>query len=241
MIDSQVEPRFAFNDPFTYNFRVLSHFITPVKRMKECLTISACCVLLIAQAVSTTAQQADESARAAQKQRVLEWRKERDEFFRNHEGSPLSLTERKNFRGLKYYDYNPQWVFWGPIERYSSYVVFNDPKYHSVFLTNKGTTKRYIRYGRFQFSVSDKEYALEIFKSILSDWLFIPFLDKTNGEETYRGGRYIDAEILPEYRMMLDFNKAYCPPCAYNNKLICALPPRQNMLDIPIRAGEKND
>ena len=206
--------------------------------MKESFIISTCCVLLLTQGISSTAQQPDESIIAAQKQRVLEWRKERDEFFRNHERSPLSISEKKNFRTLKYYDFDPKWVFWGPIERYAAYVVFNDPKYHSVFLTNKGTTKRYIRYGRFHFWVNNKEYALEIFKSILSDWLFIPFLDKTNGQETYRGGRYLDAEILPEYKMVLDFNKAYYPPCAYNDKLTCALPPRQNMLDIPIRAGE---
>jgi uncharacterized protein (DUF1684 family) len=74
----------------------------------------------------------------------------------------------------------------------------------------------------------------------LSDNLFIPFKDLTNGKETYEGGRYIDAEILPGYKMILDFNMAYHPSCAYNEKFICALPPRENMLDIPIKAGEKN-
>jgi hypothetical protein len=87
--------------------------------------------------------------------------------------------------------------------------------------------------------LNNKEYAVEIYKSILSDFLFLPFKDKTNGTETYEGGRYIDAEILVGYNMVLDFNMAYHPPCAYNNQLTCALPPRENMLDIPIRAGEK--
>ncbi len=80
---------------------------------------------------------------------------------------------------------------------------------------------------------------MEIYKSILSDMLFVPFKDRTNGKETYEGGRYIDAEILTDYKMVLDFNMAYHPACAYNEKFVCVLPPRENMLDIEIRAGEK--
>jgi uncharacterized protein (DUF1684 family) len=85
-----------------------------------------------------------------------------------------------------------------------------------------------------------KEHAIEIYKSILSDTLFIPFKDDTNEKETYEGGRYIDAEILPDYKMVLDFNTAYNPSCAYNEKFVCVLPPRENMLDFEIRAGEKH-
>jgi hypothetical protein len=74
----------------------------------------------------------------------------------------------------------------------------------------------------------------------LSDNLFIPFKDLTNGKETYEGGRYIDAAILPGYRMVLDFNMTYSPSCAYNDKFTCAIPPKENFLEIRIRAGEKN-
>ncbi len=87
--------------------------------------------------------------------------------------------------------------------------------------------------------MNGKPYALEIYKSILSDTLFIPFKDKTNGKETYEGGRYIDAEIMADYKMILDFNMAYHPSCAYNDKFICALPPRENTLDIEVHAGER--
>jgi uncharacterized protein (DUF1684 family) len=85
-----------------------------------------------------------------------------------------------------------------------------------------------------------KEYTVEIYKSILSDALFIPFKDKTNGKESYGGGRYIDAEILPGYKMVLDFNMAYYPSCAYNEKFICILPPKENTLNVEIPAGERN-
>jgi len=173
-----------------------------------------------------------------QRERVLDWRKERDDFFRNHDRSPLAAREKRNFRGLKYFPLDPKYVFSGQIERYVFHI--DNPKYYATFLTNKGTNKRYLRYGKFRFNLNGKEYAVEIYKSILSDTLFIPFKDLTNGKETYEGGRYIDAEILPGYKMVLDFNTAYHPSCAYNEKFICVLPPRENMLDIPIKAGEKN-
>src|SRR4030042_775664 len=75
--------------------------------------------------------------------------------------------------------------------------ALDNEKYYATFLTNKGTNKRYIRYGKLQFRLNGKDYTIETYKSILSDMLFIPFKDMTNGKETYEGGRYIDAEILP--------------------------------------------
>lgn len=172
-----------------------------------------------------------------QEQRVKQWQKERDLFFKTHERSPLSPSEKKNFNGLNYYPFNPRYVFQGKIDRYN--LNINNPRYYATFPTNKGTNKRYIRYGKFLFTIDGKEYTIEIYKSILSDSLFIPFKDSTNGKETYEGGRYIDAEILPGYQMILDFNMAYQPSCAYNDKFVCVLPPKENTLDIPIRAGEK--
>jgi uncharacterized protein (DUF1684 family) len=171
-------------------------------------------------------------------QQVMEWRKERDEFFKTNERSPLTPEQKRIFKGLKYYPFDPKYLFSGQIKRYSFYL--NAPKHYATVLTNNGTSKRYIRYGKFHFKLDNKEYALEIYKSILSDSLFIPFKDNTNGKETYGGGRCIDTEILVGYKMVLDFNMAYLPPCAYKDKLICVLPPRENMLDIEIRAGEKN-
>ncbi len=126
----------------------------------------------------------------------------------------------------------------GPIEREILHI--NDPKYYATFLTNKGTNKRYIRYGKFHFNLEGKDDVLEVYKSILSDILFIPFKDLTNGKETYEGGRYIDGEILPGYRMVLDFNMAYSPSCAYNEKFTCAIPPKENVLIIEINAGERH-
>jgi uncharacterized protein (DUF1684 family) len=195
-------------------------------------------MLLLVQGIPPTAWGEGQKEFAAEEQQVLKWRKERDVFFKSHQRSPLLPQDKKVFKGLRYYSFDPKYVFSGQIERYIFNI--NNPKYYATFITNKGTNKRYLRYGRIHFSLDGKERAIEIYKSILSDSLFIPFKDGTNEKETYEGGRYIDAEILPDYKMVLDFNMAYNPSCAYNEKFVCVLPPRENMLDIEIRAGEKN-
>jgi len=195
-------------------------------------------IILLVQVFPITAMGTDQNEIGTKEQRVHKWRKERDVFFKTHQRSPLLPADKKNFKGLKYYPLDNQYVFYGKIERFILHI--NNPKYYATFLTNKGTNKRYIRYGKFHFMLDGKEFPMEIYKSILSDSLFIPFKDKTNGKETYEGGRYIDAEILQDYKMVLDFNMAYNPSCAYNEKFICVLPPRGNILDIEIRAGEKH-
>ena len=195
-------------------------------------------ISLLLQGIPESIRGEDQKEITLEEQRVLKWRKERDVFFKSHQRSPLLPQDKKNFNGLKYYPFDSKYVFSGDIERFNFHI--NNPKYYATFLTNKGTNKRYIRYGKIHFQLAGKEYAIEIYKSILSDSLFIPFKDKTNEKETYEGGRYIDAEILPEYKMVLNFNMAYQPSCAYNEKFVCALPPRENMLDIEIPVGEKN-
>ena len=204
--------------------------------VREKLLLSVIFVLFASTALALEGE--DQLNLKLEEKRVLEWRKERDTFFKTHQRSPLSPKEKRSFKGLKYYPFDLKYVFSGQIERYIFHI--NNPKYYATFLTNKGTNKRYIRYGKFHFKLNGMEYSIEIHKSILSDNLFIPFKDKTNGKESYEGGRYIDAEILPGYKMVLDFNMAYHPSCAYNDKFICVLPPRENMLDLEIRAGEKN-
>jgi hypothetical protein len=195
-------------------------------------------IFLLFAATSLAVEGDDQLDLKIEEKRVLEWRKERDEFFRTHQRSPLTPSMKRDFKSLKYYPFNSKYIFLGQIERYIFHI--NNPKYYATFLTNKGTNKRYIRYGKFHFNLDGKKYTIEIYKSILSDNLFIPFKDKTNGKESYEGGRYIDAEILEGYKMILEFNMAYHPSCAYNDNFICVLPPKENTLDIEIRAGEKN-
>jgi uncharacterized protein (DUF1684 family) len=166
------------------------------------------------------------------------FRKERDRFFKTAFNSPLKEPDKAHFEGLKYFRIDLKYRFEGKIERYI--ININDPKYYATFLTNKGPKKRYVRYGKFRFSYEGKEHSLELYKSILGDTIFIPFYDKTNGEETYEGGRYLDAEILmPGYRVVVDFYYAYNPSCVYNETLVCVLPLEENRLKIEIPSGEK--
>jgi hypothetical protein len=169
---------------------------------------------------------------------IQSFRQERDNFFKNAPNSPLEDSDKVRFKGMNYFPIDPKYRFEGEIERYI--ININNPKYYATFLTNKGPKKRYVRYGKFRFTFNGKEFALELYKSILSDMIFIPFYDKTNGHDTYEGGRYLDAEILmPGYRIIIDFNLSYNPSCAYNEKFVCVLPLEENRLNIEIRAGEK--
>jgi len=171
-------------------------------------------------------------------QSIQAFRKERDNFFKTAPNSPLEESDKLHFKGLQYYPIDLKYRFEGEIERYI--ININDPKYYASFPTNKGPRKRYIRYGKFRFSFDGNGYSLELYKSIGGDVIFIPFNDKTNGKETYEGGRYLDAEILmPGYRIIVDFNYAYNPSCAYNEKFVCILPLEENRLSIEIPAGEK--
>jgi len=206
--------------------------------MKSIILLFIFGILFLTQGALSMEKDTGQQIIIEQEQRVKQWRKEKDQFFKTHDRSPLSPSERRSFNGLKYYHFNSQYVFYGQIERFI--LNINNPKYYATFPTNKGTNKRYVRYGKFHFMIDGKKYTVEIYKSILSDTLFIPFKDKTNGIETYEGGRYMDAEILPGYKMIIDFNMAYNPSCVYNDKFVCILPPQENVLNAPIRAGEKN-
>jgi hypothetical protein len=68
---------------------------------------------------------------------------------------------------------------------------------------------------------------------------FLPFMDATSGDETYGAGRYLEIEPLPGGKLLVDFNMAYNPYCAYNEYWSCPIPPKENRLSVPIEAGEK--
>ena len=108
--------------------------------------------------------------------------------------------------------------------------------------------KRYFRYGHIHFLLGGKKLQLTIFQSkdlltdpTYKDYLFLPFTDLTSGEESYGGGRYIDLEMkdIRNNKVIIDFNKAYNPYCAYTTGFNCPIPPRENDLAVAIKAGEK--
>ena len=110
--------------------------------------------------------------------------------------------------------------------------------------TNRFSKERI--FGILTFKIKGYEYRLKIYqsKTSLSDnqeTLFLPFLDKTNGFESYVGGRYLDLKIPKSDTVLIDFNKAYNPYCVYNENFSCPIVPRDNFLPIKIRAGVMYD
>lgn len=158
-------------------------------------------------------------------------RKAKDEFFRRDHGSPLTHEQRRSFTGLAYYPDDPAYRFVLTLDATqaggSEEVEMSD-----------GTSETMARAGVFSFAVDGTPVRLSGFRAIDGS-LFVPFRDATNRTDTYPAGRYLEAEPTTDGRWELDFNRAYNPYCAYNASWRCPLPPAENWLDVPIRAGEK--
>ena len=118
-----------------------------------------------------------------------------------------------------------------------------------IMKTSGKTPKKYYRYGTVSFKIADSVFKLTVYQGealmqtvLYKNHLFLPFTDLTSGEESYGAGRYLDLEIneIVNNQVILDFNKAYNPYCAYSDEYNCPIPPRENYLNIAIKAGEKN-
>jgi len=123
--------------------------------------------------------------------------------------------------------------------------LYNEPTFRMPTLD--GTSKTFKRFALLHFSLQGKSLTLTAYQSVgilstqVSPYLFLPFLDLTTGETTYESGRYLDVKIsdIQADKLILDFNKAYNPYCAYSSGYRCPQPPLENFLDVAIEAGEK--
>ncbi|MCK5814527.1 MAG: DUF1684 domain-containing protein [Flavobacteriaceae bacterium] len=157
--------------------------------------------------------------------------------FSDKKTTPLKNEDFKSFKKLHFFPINKSFRVIAKFERTPNESIFEMPT----------TTERkplYTQYGIATFSIEGEDLSLRIYqnqKLILDteykDYLFIPFNDETNGNETYDGGRYIDLEKPIGETITIDFNKAYNPYCAYNEDYSCPIPPRENYLPIQIEAG----
>ncbi|WP_299819650.1 DUF1684 domain-containing protein [uncultured Pontibacter sp.] len=166
---------------------------------------------------------------------LLKEREDKDLSFRSRTNSPLSDEERRSFKNLVYYEPNMEYRIKAEVEPFPKQDTLLMP------LTN-GSYEPYMRYGAARFDVQGQPQQLTLYKKLSEEkeQLFVPFTDKTNGFETYGGGRYMDVPFEEGAKtVMLDFNRAYSPFCAYNAEYVCPVPPKDNRLSIPIPAGEK--
>lgn len=162
--------------------------------------------------------------------RYAEFRKMKDDFFAIEPQSPLTREQKKKFKGLSYFPANDELRFELRVEEFES-------KQLTLIQTSTGDVQEYERYGKFSFSVQGQPTELTVYRS--EGGYFLPFTDALAGKETYPAGRYLEPEPLGGRRFLIDFNLAYNPYCAYNERWSCPLTPPENRLKVAIPAGEK--
>lgn len=163
-------------------------------------------------------------------------REQKEQYFREHPHSPF--PDGHDFAGLEYYDVNPEFQFVVPLDEH-------DEKEEVTVETTADGEQQYHRYGEFHLDIAGEAVTVQAYQPAGGDErLWVPFRDATSGEETYGSGRYLDLDFedhrTEDGEWVLDFNQAYNPTCAYNHGYDCPLVPRENWLDVPIRAGEKD-
>ncbi|MDG1804713.1 DUF1684 domain-containing protein [Flavicella sp.] len=161
--------------------------------------------------------------------------------YGNKDSSPLSNKEVKTFKGLPFYNWDKSLVVVASLKLTPEAPLFK-------METTSNRTPLYQQYAIATFILNGQKQQLSIYQSQDSkfsfdykDYLFLPFKDATNGTETYEGGRYVDVFIsnIINNTIVIDFNKAYNPYCAYNHNYSCPIPPNENHLEIAIKAGVK--
>jgi len=139
----------------------------------------------------------------------------------------------KDFEGIDRYTIDPEWKIEAKLIPYDTIRKIPLP-------TAYGTIDTVNTPGELVFKIKGKEYILEAIGDKRGYNLFVIFGDETNGVETYGGGRFLYTEQPDSTgKVIIDFNKAYNPPCAFTEYATCPLPPDQNKLAVEIKAGEK--
>lgn len=170
---------------------------------------------------------------------IIKFHQELNAEFKDPETSPLPDRFRMDFESLDFFSPDTNYIIKAEFTRTPDALPFSMP-------TNTERKSTEVLYGIAKFRMNGKEHKLEIYQTPelmtqekYKDYLFLPFTDATNGKETYGGGRYLDLKIPNGNTIVLNFNKAYNPYCAYNKKYSCPLVPSVNNLDVKVHAGVK--
>ncbi len=172
-------------------------------------------------------------------QEIRKYRYEENIKFADKETTILTKKDFKRFSALDFFPIDTNYRIAAKFE------LHKDPKLFEM----QTTTDRkplYKTYGIATFKLEGKTYVLQVYqdqeliqKPGYKDHLFVPFVDKTSGNESYGGGRYLDIQQPKDDIIILDFNKSYNPYCAYNERYSCPIVPRENYLETKIEAGVK--
>lgn len=162
--------------------------------------------------------------------------------FKDASKSPLKKNDLRTFKGLDFFPLDSTYIVTAILERTPNSPYLEMPTSGDIMVY-------YREYGTIRFTLKEENLSLTLYQSLeeqqdpmLKDYIFLPFTDETNGEESYGGGRYMDlfeSNISSDNALELNFNNTYNPYCAYNEEYSCPLTPRKNHLAIAVRAGIK--
>ena len=170
---------------------------------------------------------------------VIQFQKNMNEHYADSAKSPLKKKDLAIFQALEFFSIN---------EKYFVKATFKRSKKEKPFEMKTTTSRRplYVKYGELHFEIDGIPCQLNVYQNVefskkpgYKNSLFLPFTDYTSGVESYGGGRYIDLEIQKGNTWAIDFNQAYNPYCAYNEKYSCPIVPEENDLKVEIKAGVK--
>ena len=171
---------------------------------------------------------------------LTEYQRQVNNYFKDASVSPLKPKDLKNFQGLDFFEFDSIYVVKAKIEETKESLPFK-------MKTTTDIPADVRKYADLFFQISDKEFELSVYENLeyegvegYENYLFLPFLDETNEDETYGGGRYLDLFLNGTDSIIIDFNKAYNPKCVYDENFSCPIVPRKNFLNTRIEAGVKN-
>ena len=171
---------------------------------------------------------------------LTEYQRQVNNYFKDASVSPLKPKDLKNFQGLDFFEFDSIYVVKAKIEETKDSLPFK-------MKTTTDIPADVRKYADLFFQISDKEFELSVYENLeyegvegYENYLFLPFLDETNEDETYGGGRYLDLFLNGTDSIIIDFNKAYNPKCVYDENFSCPIVPRKNFLNTRIEAGVKN-
>lgn len=167
---------------------------------------------------------------------ILKERERQYKFLKYGLDSPLTGKQKTDLQELEYYPIDPSYKVRAKM------VPVEDRKMMELPMTD-GTVEKYLKHSFAEFELNGQKIRLLLLQAAKeSDKrnFFLAFADATSGEETYGGGRYLNLRQDGKNSITIDFNMAYNPYCAYNPDFACPLPPRENILELPLKAGEKD-
>lgn len=169
-------------------------------------------------------------------EKVEKERERQFKYIRYNVESPLTDEQKAGFTTLTFYEINPAYKVKARL------IPIESKKVREVPLTD-GSKERYIEHSYAEFELGGVTNNILLLQSVKETDMrnfFLAFADETSGRETYGGGRYLNVRQDGKNSITIDFNLAYNPYCAYNPDYACPLPPKENLLTIPVEAGEKN-